>query len=95
MSILTRWQVTFGLSTKFMFSDGLSPGRAAPFCQKSAFPAIAFTVSKYSSETLEQLIRRLRLEKGLKQKELAQKISVSATTVYNWENDRKGPSEKK
>lgn len=34
----------------------------------------------------------MRLEKGLKQKELAKKLRVHRNTVYEWENDRKGPS---
>jgi len=40
------------------------------------------------------LIKKLRLEKGLEQRELAGKIGVSGTSVYNWENDRKRPSRK-
>jgi len=32
------------------------------------------------------------LETGLEQKELAEKIRVHRNTVYEWENDRKGPS---
>lgn len=51
--------------------------RAAAFYQKSNFVAITFTVSKCPSETLGQFIHRLRLEKGLEQKELAQRIGVS------------------
>jgi transcriptional regulator with XRE-family HTH domain len=45
-------------------------------------------------ETLGQFIKRLRLEKGLKQKELAKKLRVHRNTVYEWENDRHKPSGK-
>jgi transcriptional regulator with XRE-family HTH domain len=51
-------------------------------------------VSKYRSDTLGQFLRRLRLEKGLEQKELAQRLQVSKVTVCNWEKDRKKPSRK-
>jgi DNA-binding XRE family transcriptional regulator len=53
---------------------------------------ITFTVSKYPSETLGQFLKKLRLEKGLEQKELAKRLRVHRNTVYEWENDRKGPS---
>jgi len=49
-------------------------------------------VSKYQSETLGQFIRKLRVLKGLEQRELARKLRVHRNTVYEWENDRKGPS---
>ena len=51
-------------------------------------------MSKYPSKTLGQLLRKLRLEKGLEQKELARRLGVSDTSVYNWENGRKRPSGK-
>lgn len=34
------------------------------------------------------------MENGLEQWELAKKIRVHRNTVYEWENDRKGPSKK-
>jgi len=43
---------------------------------------------------LGQVLRRLRLERGLEQGELARKLRVHRNTVYEWENDRKGPSGK-
>jgi len=54
--------------------------------------SITFTVSKYPSETLGQSLRKLRLEKGLEQRELARKLRVHGNTVYEWENDRNKPS---
>jgi transcriptional regulator with XRE-family HTH domain len=56
--------------------------------------SITFTVSKYPSETLGQLLRRLKLEKGLEQRELAKKLRVHRNTIYEWENDRNGPYRK-
>ena len=41
-----------------------------------------------------QFLRKLRLEKGLEQRELARRLGVHRNTVYEWENDRKGPSRK-
>jgi len=55
---------------------------------------ITFTVSKYPSETLGQFLKRLRLEKGLEQRELAKRLQVHRNTVYEWESDRNGPSRK-
>jgi len=55
---------------------------------------ITFSVSKYPTETLGQFLRKLRLEKGLEQWELARKLRVHRNTVYEWENGRKGPSRK-
>lgn len=66
--------------------------RAAPFYQKPYFLSITFTVSKYPSESLGQFFRRLRLERGLEQKQLAKKLRVSKGSVYNWENNRRVPS---
>lgn len=40
------------------------------------------------------MIRKLRLEKGLEQWELAKKLRVDKNTLYEWENERKGPSRK-
>ena len=55
---------------------------------------ITFTISRYPSETLGQVLRRLRLERGLEQGELARKLRVLRNTVYEWENDRHRPSGK-
>jgi len=49
-------------------------------------------VSKYPTKTLGQLLRKLRLEKGLEQRELAKKLRVNKNSVYEWEKDRKKPS---
>jgi transcriptional regulator with XRE-family HTH domain len=51
-------------------------------------------VTEYPSGTLGQFLRRLRLEKGLEQKQLAKKIGVHKLSVYCWEKDRKRPSRK-
>jgi len=63
---------------------------------KNSHPVnITFSVSKYRSETLGQFIKKLRLEKGLEQRELAKRLRVHPNTIYDWENDRKRPSERK
>lgn len=41
-----------------------------------------------------QVIRKLRLEKGLEQWELARKLRVHINSICEWENDRHRPSGK-
>jgi len=77
-----------------MFPYELSPDHAAHIYKKSQPLSVTFTVSKYPSETLGQFLKKLRLEKGLEQRELGQRICVSEVSVYNWENERKVPSKK-
>ena len=60
----------------------------------SHFHGITFTISKYPSKTLGQFLRKLRLEKGLEQRELARKLRVHRNTIYEWENDKSDPSGK-
>jgi transcriptional regulator with XRE-family HTH domain len=43
---------------------------------------------------LGQLLRKLRLENGLEQRQLARKLRVNKNSVCEWEKDRKGPSRK-
>lgn len=50
---------------------------------------ITFRASKYPTETPGPVIRKARLEKGLKQKELAKLLAVNEMTVSNWEKDRR------
>ena len=38
------------------------------------------------------IVRQLRLQKGIQQKELALEIGVSNATVSDWEHGRKNPS---
>jgi repressor LexA len=51
-------------------------------------------VSKYPGKTPGKWIRRLRLAKGLFQRELAGLIGVEGTTILNWEKDRTKPEER-
>jgi len=74
--------------------EHLIPDHAVLIYKNSQPVNITFSVSKYGSETMGQLIRKLRLEKGLEQWELAKKLRVHRNTVYEWENDRHGPSGK-
>jgi ribosome-binding protein aMBF1 (putative translation factor) len=53
---------------------------------------ITFTISRHPTETLGQFLKKLRLEKGLEQRELVKKLRVNKSSVYEWENDRKKPS---
>lgn len=50
-----------------------------------------FRISRYSEETLGAKIRKYRLENGLKQIELADKLGVTEATIGNWELDRTKP----
>jgi DNA-binding XRE family transcriptional regulator len=68
--------------------------RAVQIYKNSHPLSITFTVSKYPSETLGQFLKKLRLEKGLEQWELAKKLRVHRNTIYEWENDRHRPSGK-
>lgn len=42
-------------------------------------------------ETLGQQIRKVRMDRGLLQKEVAEIIGVTEDTITNWENDRCQP----
>jgi len=77
-----------------MFPDAFTHDHAVQIYKKSHTFKITFTVSKYPSETLGQFLKKLRFERGLEQRELARKLRVHRNTVYEWENDRKGPSRK-
>lgn len=74
-----------------MFPDESSPDHAAPIYKKSQPLNITFTVSKYPSESLGEFLRKLRLEKGLSQKQLAEKIRVNEMTVVGWEKNHRIP----
>lgn len=67
---------------------------AVPIYQNPQPINITFTISRYPSKTLGQLLKRLRLEKGLEQWELAKRLRVNKNSVCEWENDRKVPSRK-
>lgn len=67
---------------------------AVPIYQNPQPINITFTVSIYPSETLGQLLMKLRLEKGLEQRELARKLRVNRNSVCEWKKDSKRPSRK-
>jgi DNA-binding XRE family transcriptional regulator len=43
-------------------------------------------------KTLGDHLRKRRLELGLLQREVAERLGVDETTVYNWERNRTNPS---
>jgi transcriptional regulator with XRE-family HTH domain len=51
-------------------------------------------VSKYASETLRQFIKKSRLERGLTQKQLAEKVGVNEMSVVAWEKNHRIPKNK-
>jgi transcriptional regulator with XRE-family HTH domain len=70
----------------------LIPARAVHIYKTDDYAKITFSVSKYPAKTLGQLLKKLRLEKELEQRELIKKLRVNKNSVYEWENDRKKPS---
>ena len=68
--------------------------RAVVDCNKLTALKVSFQIPKYQAKTLGQLIKRLRLEKGLHQKELARLLGVNETTIIRWERDRTKPERK-
>ena len=41
---------------------------------------------------LSYILKQLRIQNGLTQKELAQYLHVSQNAIFNWENDKREPS---
>ena len=62
--------------------------RAVADCYKPTVLKVSFQISEYQAKTLGQLIKRLRLEKGLHQKELARLLGVNEMTIVRWEKNR-------
>jgi len=48
-------------------------------------------VPRFPGRTLGERIRRFRLEHGLYQAQLAERIGVDEMTIVNWEKDRTAP----
>ena len=46
---------------------------------------LSFSVSRYPSDTYGKYIKKARLEKGLKQVDVARAIGVDEMTIVNWE----------
>lgn len=46
---------------------------------------LSFSVSRYPSSTFGQYIRKARLEKGLRQVDVAELVGVDEMTIVNWE----------
>jgi ribosome-binding protein aMBF1 (putative translation factor) len=56
---------------------------------------ITLQLSRYPARTLEEYIRKWRLEQGLLQVDLAKKINVNEMTIVNWEKGKTKPDKKK
>ncbi len=63
------------------------PTRAVQSYKKFALK-LTFRIARYPDKTLGQKIKKLRLERGLKQVELGQFLGVSEDTLRNWEKGR-------
>lgn len=53
---------------------------------------VAHTVSRYPAGTYGERIRQKRLEMGLTQRDLAKLLRTDKMSVFNWENEKHGPS---
>lgn len=47
---------------------------------------LSFSASRYPNSTFGQFVRKARLEKGLKQAEVARVVGVDEMTSVNWED---------
>ncbi len=54
--------------------------------------SITFRISRHPEGTFGEKIRKFRLEKGLRQKDLAILLGVNEMTIVNWELDRRKPA---
>jgi ribosome-binding protein aMBF1 (putative translation factor) len=45
---------------------------------------LSFSASRYPDATFGEFIRKARLEKGLKQQDVAKAVGVDETTIMNW-----------
>ena len=52
---------------------------------------LTFRISRYPDKTLGDRIRKYRLERGLKQVDLAKRLRIDEMTIVNWELDRTRP----
>ena len=52
---------------------------------------LTFRISRYPDKTPGQKIRKYRLERDLKQVDLAKLLNVDEMTVVNWESNRTKP----
>lgn len=84
---------------KIKFSYAPSIFQIAPDSQRNLIPALAFCEMVFSSDkptgikvsfvpqTIGEHIRKIRLEKGLFQEDVAKLIGVSTDCITNWENN--------
>jgi DNA-binding XRE family transcriptional regulator len=68
--------------------------RATPNYKNSHPLVIDLWVSRYPGRTLGERIKKLRLERGLFQRDLAKMIGVNEMTIVNWEKGRTRPTKR-
>jgi len=79
-------------SSEMMTSKQRKDIPALPFCQiipKAQKPPSALYPKRL--KTLGDHLRKRRLDLKLQQKEVAKKLGVSETSIYNWENNQTSP----
>jgi len=82
----------FRTFAEFMFPEVLTRDRAVQIYKNSHTLKITFSVSKYSSRSFGELVKKLRLERKLSQKELAEKIGVNEMSVVGGERNLRSPT---
>ena len=83
----------FAIPKSFVYQD-CTLNRAAPNYKNSHPFVITLRIPLYPDRTLRERIKRLRLEQGLLQRDLAKRVGVSETTIINWEKGRTNPAKK-
>ncbi len=56
--------------------------------------SVTFRISRHPEGTFGEKIRKFRLERGLRQKDLAIVLGVNEMTIVNWELDRRKPAKR-
>ena len=76
--------VTAGATMQFQSTNGIGP-------DFSRQRVLSFGASRYVASTFGELIRKARLERGLKQVDLAEAVGVTEVAVVSWERRASWP----